>query len=268
MLPAPCYVIADAHLGVAPAETERELLAFLRAFPSDGRSLVINGDLFDFWFEWGEAVPRRGVRVLGELARLRDAGVAILWIAGNHDCWGGDVLRQDLGLTYHVGAWRGAIGGWDTLIEHGDGLRPKEDAPYRRLRRVLRHPLSVWAYRWIHPDVGTWLALRSSHTSRHMRPRDGGEGLRQVAATRLAAPDAPALYLLAHSHVAALEPLGRGVFANPGAWLDGPQLLRITAASIEHGRWGASGFEMELRLPRPVDSAPGASPLSADASSR
>jgi len=252
MLPAPCYVIADAHLGVAPAETERELLAFLRQFPADGRSLVINGDLFDFWFEWKEVVPRRGVRVLGELARLHDAGVEILWIAGNHDCWGGEVLRRDLGLSYQVGSWRGPIGGWDTLIEHGDGLREVEDAPYRRLRRVLRHPWSVLAYRWIfHPDVASWLALRSSHTSRNMRPRDEGEGLRRVAAAQLSANGAPQLYVLAHSHVAALEPLGGGVFANPGAWLDGPQLLRVSAERIERGVWQSGRFEVTDSLPHP-----------------
>ncbi|MGA0920271.1 MAG: UDP-2,3-diacylglucosamine diphosphatase [Gemmatimonadaceae bacterium] len=251
MLPAPCYVIADAHLGVAPAETERELLAFLRAFPSDGRALVINGDLFDFWFEWKEAVPRRGVRVLGELARLHDAGVEILWIAGNHDCWGGEVLRRDLGLAYHMGAWRGSIGGWDTLIEHGDGLRAVEDAPYRRLRRVLRHPLSIWAYRRLHPDWGTWLALRSSHTSRNMRPRDGGEGLRQVAASTLSHAGAPQLYVLAHSHVATLEPLGTGIFGNPGAWLDGPQALKITADRIERLTWQSGRFVVTQSLPHP-----------------
>ena len=56
MLPAPCYVFSDAHLGVASEETERDLLAFLRGLPDDARSVVINGDLFDFWFEWRHVV--------------------------------------------------------------------------------------------------------------------------------------------------------------------------------------------------------------------
>ena len=64
MLPAPCYVLSDAHLGAAPADTERDLLGLLRGLPSDARALVINGDLFDFWFEWRHAIPRVGVRVL------------------------------------------------------------------------------------------------------------------------------------------------------------------------------------------------------------
>jgi UDP-2,3-diacylglucosamine hydrolase len=249
-LAAPCYVFSDAHLGAAPPETERDLLAFLRDLPSDARSLVINGDLFDFWFEWRHVVPRVGIRVLGELARLRARGIPILWIAGNHDCWGGDVLRLDLGLDYHVGPWRGDVGGWDVLVEHGDGLREREDAPYRRLRAVLRHPWAVRAFRWIHPDWGTWLALRSSHTSRNMRPRDGGEGLRRVAEQRLTAPDAPAVLIFGHSHLQALDRLGRGIFANPGAWMDAPTALRIDADRVELVRWSGAGMTVDRVLAR------------------
>jgi UDP-2,3-diacylglucosamine hydrolase len=242
---APCYVFSDAHIGAAPAETERALLGFLRGLPGDARSVVINGDLFDFWFEWRHVVPRAGVRVLGELARIVDSGVPVLWIAGNHDCWGGDVLTQDIGVTYHEGPWRGELGGWDTLLEHGDGLREVEDRPYRRLRAVLRHPLARRLFRWLHPDWGTWLALRSSHTSRNMRPGDKGEGLRQVAHARLTGPDAPQLLIFGHSHVPTLERLGAGVFANPGAWMDAPRFLRVTPGLVELCHRTADGHTVE-----------------------
>jgi UDP-2,3-diacylglucosamine hydrolase len=245
MLPSPCYVFSDAHLGVAPAETETELLDFLRRVGDDAGSVVINGDLFDFWFEWRHVVPRAGVRVLGELSRLADAGVPVLWIAGNHDCWGGDVLRDDIGVDYHVGVWRGEAGGWRTEIEHGDGLRAKEDAPYRRLRAVLRHPWAVRAYRWIHPDWGTAIALRSSHTSRNYRPKDGGAGLRAVADARLRSVEAPSLLIFGHSHLTTLERVGGGVFANPGAWLDAPRFLRITPERVELCRWTSAGRVVE-----------------------
>ncbi len=248
MLPAPCYLFSDAHIGAAPAEVERSLLSFLRGLPNDAKSVVINGDLFDFWFEWKHVVPRTGVRVLGEIARIVDSGIPVLWIAGNHDCWGGDVLRDDIGAQYHLGPWRGELGGWDTLVEHGDGLREKEDRPYRRLRAVLRHPLCVKAFRWIHPDWGTWLARRSSHTSRNMRPRDGGDGLRQVAVERMSAVDAPQLLVFGHSHVTTLERMGAGVFANPGAWMDAPTFLRVTLGKIELCRWSDEGRIVESAL--------------------
>jgi len=250
MLSGPVYLLSDAHLGVAPPEGERDLLQLLRALPEDASALVINGDLFDFWFEWRHVVPRAGIRVLGELARLVESGIPVLWIAGNHDCWGGEILRNDVGVNYHVGPWRGSLGGWDTVIEHGDGLREREDAPYRRLRTVLRHPLSVRMFRWLHPDWGTALALKSSHTSRNHRPRDGGEGLRSVAHARLRATDAPEAIVFGHSHVATLERAERGVFANPGAWLDQPRFLRFTPEQLELCRWTAAGRVVESSLQR------------------
>ena len=231
---APCYVLSDAHLGPAPADAERTLLALLAIARTDAKSVVLNGDIFDFWFEWRHVMPRTGFRVLAALAALGDAGVEVVWIAGNHDCWGGEILTKDVGVDYHVGAWRGDLAGWQTLIEHGDGLRDKEDAPYRRLRTVLRNPVAIRAFRWLHPDWATALALRTSHTSRHMRPGDGGEGMKRVALERLNADPSLELYVYGHTHVPEVgRTEGGAVFANPGAWMDEPTFLRITPEQVE-----------------------------------
>jgi UDP-2,3-diacylglucosamine hydrolase len=244
VLRTPCYIISDAHLGAAPREVEHDVLRFLRSLPGKAQTLVVNGDLFDFWFEWKTVVPRRGVRALAALADLRDAGTEILWIAGNHDCWGGDVLRDDFGLDYHVGRWEGTIGRWRTRIEHGDGLRAVEDRKYRRLRTVLRHPLSIRAFRLLHPDLGSRLATGSSEASRTHRARDDGEGLRAVALRELGADPAVDLIVYGHSHVAALErAAGGGVYANAGSWLDAPTYLRISEERIELLRWERASAE-------------------------
>lgn len=259
VLPPPCYVIADAHLGVADAKAERALLDFLRSLAKRAGSLLINGDLFDFWFEWRTVMPRRGYRVLAALADLQEAGVPVTWIAGNHDCWGGEIIREDVGATFHVGPWEGSLGGWHARVEHGDGLRPVEDRPYRALRRVLRHPAAIRAYRALHPDWATKLALRSSHTSRSMRPGDGGRGLRAVAHQTLASDPTLELVVFGHSHVRALERVpGGGVFANPGAWLQEPTFLRVTPEAVELRRWdgSAEGERLDV-LERRTEEMPG-----------
>ena len=243
MLPSPCYVLSDTHLGVAPRPVERMVLEFVRHLHGRAGSLLINGDLFDFWFEWRHVIPRRSFRVLAALADLRESGVPILWIAGNHDCWGGEVLRSDVGVDYHVGAWTGTLGGWRSRVEHGDGLRPSEDRKYRALRSVLRHPLSVRAFRILHPDLGTRLASGSSEASRTHRPRDEGEGLRRVAHAQLAADPTLELLILGHSHVAALErpeSARPGVYANAGSWLGEPTYLELVPDRISLCRWTGS----------------------------
>jgi len=242
VLPSPCYVFSDTHLGAAPADVERQLLAFLKQVRGRAGSLVINGDLFEFWFEWRSVIPRASFRVLAALAELVDGGTPILWVAGNHDCWGGDVLRQDVGVEYHVGAWSGKLAGWRTLIEHGDGLREVEDRKYRRLRTVLRHPAAIWAFRHLlHPDFGSRLAAGSSHASRTYQARDGGRGLRAVAMSELAARHDVELLIYGHSHVAALERApGGGVYANAGSWMSQPTYLRVDERRVALMVWDGS----------------------------
>ena len=246
MLAAPCYVISDVHLGHAPDDIERALLGFMRALPGRAGSLLINGDLFEFWFEWRTVVPRAGVRVLAALMDLRDAGIPMTMIAGNHDCWGGDVLRE-AGVSFQRGPWEGSLGGWRARVEHGDGLREREDRGYRALRRVLRNPLAIRAYRLLHPDLATRLALGSSQTSRSYQPRDEGRGLRAVAAAALT--DRPDLELLVygHSHVPALERMpGHTVYANAGSWLDAPTYLVATPQRIALRTWHGSAESPDL----------------------
>lgn len=239
MLPSPCYVISDIHLGAAPSAVELALLAFLRALRARARSLVINGDLFDFWFEWERVIPREGYRVLAALADLRDDGIEVVWIAGNHDCWGGDFLRRELGVRYEIGPWTGLAAGWRTQFEHGDGLREVEDRKYRALRRVIRHPTAVWFYKKLHPDLASRLANGSARASRELhQARDAGAGLRAVAAERLARDPALELIVYGHSHVATLERLTTGgVYANAGSWLFDHTYVAITPDDVSLLRW-------------------------------
>jgi UDP-2,3-diacylglucosamine hydrolase len=243
MLPGPCVLLSDVHLGVSPPELERSLIAFLRSLPGRARSVVINGDLFDFWFEWRTVIPRDHYRTLAALADLRDAGLQTVMTAGNHDGWGGDFLREKVGLAYAAeGVWTGAIAGWRTRVEHGDGLRPVEDRKYRLLRSVIRHPLAIRAFRWLHPDLSTRLARGSSTASReHGLFGDSGSGLREIAHARLTNDRSLDLLVFGHSHAPRLERVpDAGVYANAGSWLDAPTYLWITAERIELRRWTGS----------------------------
>jgi UDP-2,3-diacylglucosamine hydrolase len=246
VLSPPAYVISDIHLGHASDATERLLLSFLRALPGRAASLLINGDLFEFWFEWKTVVPRSGVRVLAALMDLRDAGIPVTMLAGNHDCWGGDVLR-DAGVDFQFGPWTGRLGGWRARVEHGDGLRPKEDRGYRALRHVLRNRLAIRAFRALHPDLASRLAMGSSHASRTYQPKDHGRGLRAVAESTLTADPSLELLVYGHSHVAALERMPSGnVYANAGSWLDAPTFLAITPERIALRRWDGSAEGTDL----------------------
>jgi UDP-2,3-diacylglucosamine hydrolase len=240
VLPTPVLLLGDAHLGIADPAAEEDLLQFLRQVPQRARSLVIMGDVFDFWFAWTHAIPKTGFRVLAALADLRDAGIPVVWIGGNHDCWGGETLQQLTGAAYTLEPWSGQFGAWRVRLAHGDGLREVEDRPYRRLRTVLRHPLAIRLYGWLHPNWATGIALRSSHTSRTRRAGDEGRGLQAVAASWMQSADDPELVVFGHSHVPALTRAGRGIYGNAGAWYLDRQYLRITDRDVTRLRWTGS----------------------------
>jgi UDP-2,3-diacylglucosamine hydrolase len=239
--------MSDAHLGFAPSDVERAVVSFLRHVARNGRTLIVNGDLFEFWFEWRTVIPRQGFRALAALADVVDAGVPVLMIAGNHDCWGGDVLRRDVGVDYRFGPWQDEIGAWQTHIQHGDGLRPREDKRYRLIRHLLRNSLAIRSFRWLHPDLATPIANNSSHASRSYAARDGGRGLRDAAARIEAANPDLELIVLGHSHVATLERLpGGALYGNPGSWLDAPTFLRVTDERIALRQWDGSAESADL----------------------
>ncbi len=230
----PIYLLSDAHVGAAPTATTATLVQFLRRLRGRPGSLILNGDILDFWFEWRRSIPSFALPVLSALTELRAAGMTIHWIAGNHDCWGGTVLRDVVGVEYQTTPLRVRVGSWDLEVEHGDGLRGDADRRYLLVKPILRHPLSVWAFRLLHPDVGTRLALGTSEASRVHSAEDNGVGLRDVALARIARPGGPSLVVFGHSHVAGLTraPNG-GVYANPGGWGDVPRYLKLTSHRVE-----------------------------------
>lgn len=242
MLETPCHIISDIHLGVTSEATERLFEGYLRSLNGRIKSLVINGDLFDFWFEWKSVIPRRGFRTLAELARLSDNGVEIIWVAGNHDCWGGDVITGDLGVQYTMKPWSGHIGPWNTVVEHADGLREKEDRKYRMVRPIMRSPLAIKMFRLLHPNLSTAIATGSSSASRSHGPADGGEGLRKIGHSRLQSDANIDLLVFGHSHIPALERTANkhGIFANAGSWLTDTTYIEVQNDSVSLMRWNGS----------------------------
>jgi UDP-2,3-diacylglucosamine hydrolase len=184
------FFLSDAHLGAEPAEREapREarLHEFLTSLPGRASELYVVGDLFDFWFEYRTAIPRRHFATLAALADLRRAGVAIHYLNGNHDFWLGPFLSGELGLTVHAGAVELTRQGRRLWIHHGDGLIGG-DLGYRGLKKVVRHPASVRLYQLLHPDLGFPLAHFFSNLSRGSRDRrvlDGDRLWREIAEPR------------------------------------------------------------------------------------
>lgn len=220
---APVYLASDVHLGAIPRENVDAFLQWLEASASDAAGIVLNGDLFDYWFEYRTAIPRGYTRALGLLARVVDAGVPVHLLGGNHDWWGGRYLEEEVGLHFHQDPVRMELAGRNALVAHGDGLGPG-DYGYKALRALLRSRIFNWGYRWLHPDLGSRVARRASTTEARGAPTEGERHrsgiLRDWAMATLAEEPELDLVVLGHTHVPVLEsPDARRHYLNCGDWV-------------------------------------------------
>jgi len=231
-------VVADAHLGQVPAAVVTAFHRFLDAVPDLGDALLINGDLFDFWFEYRSVIPRRHFATVGKLQRLRARDVAVTLVGGNHDRWGGDFLTNDLGIGFYAGEAELDVAGRRAFVAHGDGLTEQHWSA-RLMHRVTRHRATIRLFRALHPDVGFWIAHQLSRkladNTRDRAVLDRAERAQARYAEELLARRSDLeLVILAHTHRPALVQLpNRRAYLNPGAFLDGGRYAVITKSGVE-----------------------------------
>jgi len=237
------FFFSDAHLGAEPREREapreRKLHDFLAWLHGRASHLYIVGDLFDFWFEYREAIPRRHFATLAALAALRSSGVEITYLNGNHDFWLGPFLSRELGLVTHRDALAVALQGKRIWLHHGDGLLGG-DLGYKVLKRILRSPISVRLYQGIHPDVGFPVANRVSLASRHSRDArklDGERLWREIALPRFA--EGFDAVMVGHLHHAFERREGDRAFFVLGDWIDQFTYVRLHQGELTMESWGA-----------------------------
>ena len=151
------YFSSDNHLG-APNFSEsiiREKLfvSWLDIIKKDAQVIFLLGDLFDFWFEYYNSVPKGFTRVLGKLAELSDSGIKIYFFVGNHDYWTRDYFTKEIGMEVIKKPTEFKINNKLFFIGHGDGLGPG-DFKYKFLKRIFRNPLFIFLFRINYPWFG------------------------------------------------------------------------------------------------------------------
>jgi len=236
-------VVSDAHLGAAPTANENAFMEFLAGIAERTEDLLINGDLFDFWFEYDTVILSRHFQTLRVLADLVDAGVHIRLLGGNHDSWGGRFLSDQIGIELLDGPLVTEVGGRRAYVAHGDGIGGA-DLGYRALKSVIRSRPARAAFRQVHPDWSGHLIRRVSRTeSRHDRPgapagHDRAVRLRDLALKLLDSDQDLELVVFGHCHQPELLEVAPGRhYLNAGDWLHNCTWAEITPDEIRLNRW-------------------------------
>ncbi len=157
MLKPRVYFVSDVHLGLDvnnPKDREDRFVGFLKSLPAETSSIYLLGDIWDFWYEYRDVVPKGYVNVFAALQDLLKRGVKVYFFQGNHDVWTYSYF-EELGLIKLEQPYVIEIAGKRLCLGHGDGLG---DVPlgYKFLRGVFHNKVLQVLFSTLHP----WFAFR------------------------------------------------------------------------------------------------------------
>ncbi|MBT3216638.1 MAG: UDP-2,3-diacylglucosamine diphosphatase [Candidatus Marinimicrobia bacterium] len=166
----PVYFISDIHLMLDKSEKEKirreKLFTFLRQVRSTGGTLFIVGDIFDFYFEYRDVIPKSYFDFYHELYLVKQSGVDIHYMLGNHDFWVLDFITEEITTHTYFKDTSFNINGKTFYITHGDG-HLSWDRGYRLLKSLIQSKAFIWLYRYLHPNIGykfgKWISKKGKH---------------------------------------------------------------------------------------------------------
>lgn len=166
MMTLPSVKIKDSYF--PQHEVERKLCRWLDMVKEDAQIVFLLGDIFDYWFEYRNVVPRGFVRFLGKVAELTDLGIEVHFFIGNHDIWVTDYLQKECGMIVHIQPLVREIYGKKFFLAHGDGLGD-DSMSFKVLRAIFHSKVCRLAYAAIHPR---WTVGFAQWWSNHNREND------------------------------------------------------------------------------------------------
>ena len=138
-------LISDLHLQEERPDITRAFLHFLATRARQADALYILGDFFEAWVgDDGMSVYQQSIaRALRELT---DSGTRLYLMHGNRDFLIGKQFCRETGAELLNDPCLVTLEGKRVLLMHGDSLCT-QDLAYMKLRRWLRHPLTLFILR-------------------------------------------------------------------------------------------------------------------------
>ena len=224
------YFVSDFHFGLGDARQEREkedkALRFLDFIEKDACRLVLLGDIFDFWWEYKQVVPKGFVRFQAKLADLTSKGIIVDYFAGNHDLWQKNYFATELGVNIYRRKHQAfELGGKTFVLGHGDGLDGK-DYGYKIMDAVFSCRY-LW---WIFTSLPTSFAIgfarlwsrknRNRHRKYDMQDKKTDEPMYRFCEQYLTKSHAD-YFVFGHRHIKNEFVLSSGAkYINTGSWID------------------------------------------------
>jgi len=138
-------LISDLHLEEQRPDITRAFLDLLAGRARTATALYILGDFFEAWIG-DDAMSPFQRSICQALRELSDSGTEVFLMHGNRDFMLGQAFCKAAGCTLLRDPSVIPMNGEPVLLMHGDSLCTRDEG-YMRLRRYLRHPLTLWVLR-------------------------------------------------------------------------------------------------------------------------
>ena len=220
------------HLGLQvgdPAAREKAFVSFLRDIdPQKTESLYLLGDIWDFWYEYRDVVPKGYVRVFGALADLMDKGVKLFFFPGNHDIWTYRYF-EELGMVKLSQPYVTRIGTKTFCLGHGDGLGPGNYC-YKFIKAVFHCRFLQVLFSSLHPWIAFRLGNGWSRRSREGKPisytfKGADEPLYRFCESYQAATPVD-YFIFGHYHAREDMPVAGARLLLLGDWITAPNWIQ------------------------------------------
>jgi len=239
-------IASDFHLKYIGNEEDNQrfnrVCCFLKSLKENCEVLILNGDIFDLWIEWNTVIIKDYFPILKILSDLKESGIRIIMVTGNHDFWFGNFLSQTIGIELYQDFFSETIGLNTFYVTHGD-LHTVNDIRYQIFRRIIRSfPVKVLV-KCIHPTLSLYLGTSLSRSSRNRKDSPDLQQKKEKGLIRFAEKmindfqtinqSKSLVVAMGHSHQPKLIPIKQGWYVNSGDWIKHKSYCIINQEKIE-----------------------------------
>ena len=220
----PIYLTSDVHLGALNDDGESSFHKWMNWASANAAQIIINGDLFDFWFEFRTGIPSGYQKSLSVLKAVIQSGVPVTLVGGNHDWWAGRYLQEEVGISFEPDPLLLNLAGYKVFMAHGDGLGPGNNT-YKLVRYFLRSRVLTNLFSLLDPSWGSWIGAKVSRTKQKRlqvssQEQHQSEALKTWALNKLKEEPNCDLIFLGHTHIPWIERMGSNrYYINTGDWV-------------------------------------------------
>ena len=239
----PVYFISDIHLKLSIDNNEKKrrnkLYRLFDQIMETGGSCFFMGDLFDFYFEYPDLIPKSYFDFFEKTKVLKESGIALYFLAGNHDYWVGDHITNGIMDEVYLDDKKIEINGKKFFLTHGDGLL-SWDHGYRFLKKVIRSKTFIWLFHWLHPTIGYRIAgMISRSGKKDTHGEDFNEDVR-VELQKVAKEHFDNGYdfmISGHYHLGEMFLIEKGKLVVLGDWFHRPSYALFNGEDLELRNW-------------------------------